>query len=107
MLFSDPILVSEFLLDSGLRLGEICSENLPCGVEHLVKREIDVYRQYTCRICLCIFQAPEVVVAQVETVLQLCLGILGIGIKTHGCIHDLAVVLAGLLSLHELLKTRE
>ena len=36
MLFSDPILVSEFLLDSGLRLGEICAETTRNGLKFVI-----------------------------------------------------------------------
>ena len=46
-----------------------------------------------------------VIVAEVETVLQLGLRILGISVETHAGVHDLAVVLAGLLALNQLLET--
>ena len=45
-----------------------------------------------------------VVVGKIEAVLQLGLSILGIGIKADTCIHDLAVVLAGLDVLYPLLE---
>ena len=46
-----------------------------------------------------------VVVGEVKAVLKLGLGVLGIGIKTHGGVHHLGVVLAGFLSLHKLFQT--
>ena len=48
-----------------------------------------------------------VVVGEVEAVLQLGLGVLGICVKTHGGVHDLGVVFAGFLALHQLLQTRK
>ena len=100
-----PVLVNEFLFDTGLGLGEVCAEELPCCVEHLIDLDVYVDCKDSCGICLRIVKTSEVVVAQVETVLQLGLRVLCVSVETYGCVHHLAVVLSCLLALNELLQT--
>ena len=93
------------MFDTGLRRGEILGEEGPGRVEHLLEGNVDVDGQDARGVILGVVEAAEVVVAQVETVLQFGLGVRGIGIQTHGGVHHLGVVLAGLLALHVLFQT--
>ena len=71
-----PILIDEFLLDAGLCLSEVCSEELPSRVEHLVDLDVDVDCKDSCSISSCILQTSVVIVTEVETVLELGLCVL-------------------------------
>ena len=93
------------MLYAGLRLGKILGEQLPRSVEHLVYLDVDIDAEEPYSIFLGVVQAAEVIVGEVETVLQLGLGVLGVGIEADACVHDLAVVLARLLALDELFQT--
>ena len=82
-------------------------EQRPCHVQHLLGVQVHVDGQKFLCVVLCIVQATVVVVCQVETVLQLCLCVGGIGIQTDGSVHHLGMVLAGLLACYQLLQTRQ
>ena len=78
-----PVLVNEFLFDTGLCLGEVVAEEFPCSVKHLFEVDVDVDCEDSCGICLRIVKAAEVVVAQVKSVLELCLCVLSIGLEPY------------------------
>ena len=100
-----PVFVDENLFDAGLGRREVFGEDLPRGVQHLLDGDVDVDGKQARGIFLGVVQAAQVVVGEVEAVLQLGLGVLGISVEAHARVHHLGVVLAGLLALHELFES--
>ena len=100
-----PVCIDKGLLDTGFCRSEVFCEQFPGSVQGLFYLDVDVDGQQSGGVFLCIVKTAQVVVGKVETVLQLGICVLGIGIQTDTCIHHLTVILAGLLALNELLES--
>ena len=100
-----PVYISKFFLDIDLLYLEVFLEERPRNIKHFSRVEVDVDGEKLVSLLLSELEPAVVVVGEVESVLELCLGVGSIGVKADGSIHDLRVVLACLLSADELLET--
>ena len=99
------ITIARQFCSGGNAVGEILAEKLPGRIQHLRDGDVDVNGQKFAGVVLGVGEAAVVIVGEVKTVLQFGLGVLCIGIESHGRVHHLAVVLARFLVLHQLLQS--